>query len=128
MPQNVETVLAAYQHLNHGDIEALIGLCAEDFQMDMTERVFNPDMYQGAQDLHRFYKDVQDAWSTYQWTVQDTLAVDDAVVRWSTVAARDTEVARGPNGRSRGCGSSPTASWSRCGSTATRPERLRPSA
>jgi ketosteroid isomerase-like protein len=98
MPQNVETVLAAYEHLNHGDIEALIGLCAADFQMDMTERVFNPDMYQGAQDLHRFYKGVQDAWDTYLWTVQDTHAVDDAVVAMVHC-------------RGKGHGGGPSAEW-----------------
>jgi ketosteroid isomerase-like protein len=40
---NVEIVRAAYEHLNRGDVEALIGLCDDDFRMDMTERVFNPD-------------------------------------------------------------------------------------
>jgi ketosteroid isomerase-like protein len=78
--QNVETVLAAYEHLNRGEVDALIALCDEDFVMDMSERVFNPDVYEGSQELRRFYDGVRSAWESYQWEVEQTHAVDDAVV------------------------------------------------
>src|SRR6476646_9150908 len=78
--KNVEIVLTAYGHLNRGDVDALIELCDDDFLMDMSERVFNPDTYRGSHELLRFYDGVQSVWDTYQWTVEDTRAVDDAVV------------------------------------------------
>jgi ketosteroid isomerase-like protein len=78
--ENVEIVLAAYEHLNRGDVDALIALCDDDFEMDMTERVFNPDIYRGSHDLHRFYEGVRSAWDTYRWTVEETRAANDAVV------------------------------------------------
>ena len=52
---NVETVCLAYEHLNRGDVEALVELCDDDFVMDMSERVFNPDTYKGDEGIRRFY-------------------------------------------------------------------------
>ena len=81
MPQdNAQAVLAAYQYLNRGDIDALIELCHDDVEMDMTERVFNPDTYIGGSDLWRFYNGVQSAWESYRWEVLQTRVADDAVV------------------------------------------------
>ena len=78
--ENVEIVLAAYEHLNRGDVEALIELCDDDFVMDMSERVFNPDTYRGSHDLHRFYEGVRSAWDSYHWDVEEMRVVDDVVV------------------------------------------------
>ena len=44
---NVETVGRLYDLLNEGDVEGVVQLCHDDFLMDMTERVFNPDTYEG---------------------------------------------------------------------------------
>jgi ketosteroid isomerase-like protein len=76
----VQTVLAAYEHLNRGDVAALAALCDEDFTMDMSERVFNPDTYRGRDDLRRFYEGVRSAWESYQWDVEETRADGDVVV------------------------------------------------
>jgi ketosteroid isomerase-like protein len=78
--ENVEVVLAAYDCLNRADVDALIGLCDEDFRMDMSERVFNPDTYRGSEDLQRFHDGVRSAWETYQWNVTEMRAAGDAVV------------------------------------------------
>jgi ketosteroid isomerase-like protein len=78
--ENVEIVLAAYEHLNRGEVDALIELCDDDFRMDMSERVFNPDTYQGSDDIRRFYEGVRSAWETYHWEVEQTRTVGDAVV------------------------------------------------
>jgi ketosteroid isomerase-like protein len=78
--ENVEVVIAAYEHLNRGDVEALIALCDDDFLMDMSERVFNPDTYRGNHEIRRFYEGVTSVWETYHWEVEQTRAADDAVV------------------------------------------------
>lgn len=78
--ENAAIVLAAYEHLNRGDVDALIALCDDDFVMDMSERVFNPDTYRGSHDLHRFYEGVTSAWDSYEWEVEQTRTGDDAVV------------------------------------------------
>src|SRR4029079_14903027 len=78
--ENVAIVLAAYRHLNRGDVEALMQLCDDEFLMDMSERVFNPDTYRGSSEIRRFYDGVQSVWDTYHWTVEETRAVNDSVV------------------------------------------------
>jgi ketosteroid isomerase-like protein len=78
--ENVEIVRAAYAHLNRGDVEALIDLCDDDFLMDMSERVFNPDIYRGRDDIRRFYQGVRDVWKSYRWDVEETRADGDSVV------------------------------------------------
>jgi ketosteroid isomerase-like protein len=78
--ENAEIVRLAYEHLNRGDVEGLIELCEHDFLMDMSERVFNPDTYNGADGIRRFYEGVRDAWESYHWEVEETHIVDDSVV------------------------------------------------
>jgi len=86
--QNVATVHAIYEHLNRGDAESAARLCADDFELDMTERVFNSDTYEGAADLHRFLDGVHDAWASYHWTVEETRVSGDAVVAMLHCRAR----------------------------------------
>ena len=81
MPQeNVDVALAAYEHLNRGEVDALIDLCDRDFVMDMSERVFNPDVYEGSHEIARFCEGVRSAWDSYLWEVEETRAAGDAVV------------------------------------------------
>jgi uncharacterized protein len=78
--ENVDIVRAAYEHLNQGDIDGLIELCDDDLVMDMSERVFNPDVYRGREELRRFYREVRSAWESYRWDIEDTRAEGDSVV------------------------------------------------
>jgi ketosteroid isomerase-like protein len=78
--ENVEIVRLAYEHLNRGQAEAFAALCDDDFVMDMSGRVFNPDTYRGAEGIRRFCDDVQEAWASYHWEVEDARVKDDAVV------------------------------------------------
>jgi ketosteroid isomerase-like protein len=78
--ENAKAVRRAYELLNRRDAEALVNLCADDFVMDMSERVFNPDTYRGPGGIRRFLGDVDAAWQSYRWAVEDTRVVDDVVV------------------------------------------------
>jgi ketosteroid isomerase-like protein len=78
--ENVETVCLMYELLNRGDVEGLIERCDDDFLMDMSERVFNPDTYRGHDGIRRFYEGVREAWESYRWNVEDTRFKGDTVV------------------------------------------------
>lgn len=78
--QNAETVRLAYEHLNWRDVDALAGLCHDEFVIDMTERVFNPDTYRGRDGMRRFFDGVKDLWETYNWELKKTVVADDVVV------------------------------------------------
>ena len=71
---------SAYEHLNRGDVEGLVGLCDEDFLIDMSERVFNPDTYRGHDGIRRFFEEVRGVWESYRWDVEETLVAGDSVV------------------------------------------------
>lgn len=78
--ENAEIVRQCFDRLNRGDIDALIQLCDEDFRIDMSERVFNPDEYSGHDGIRRFYDGVTEAWESYRWNVEETRVAGDAVV------------------------------------------------
>src|SRR4051794_13342284 len=89
--ENTETVHRIYKYLNRGNVEEVVELCEHDFVMDMTERVFNPDTYQGHEGIRRFYEGVQDAWESYHWTVEETPVAGDSVVAMLHCQARSRE-------------------------------------
>src|SRR5688572_23149964 len=78
--ENVEIVRQAYERLNRGDVEGVVELCDDDFLMDMSERVFNPDTYRGHAGIRRFYEGVRDAWQSYRWNVEETRVAGASVV------------------------------------------------
>jgi ketosteroid isomerase-like protein len=88
---NAETVRVAYEHLNRGDVEAVVELCGDDFRMDMTERVFNPDTYTGSDGIRRFWEGVRNVWESYRWDVEETRVAGDAVVAMLHCTAQGRE-------------------------------------
>jgi ketosteroid isomerase-like protein len=65
--ENAEVVRRAHEALNSGDMDALVALCDKEFQLDMSDRVFNPAVYEGHDGIRRFYAEVQDVWEIYVW-------------------------------------------------------------
>ena len=78
--ENVEVVRRAYEALNAGDIDGLVTLCHEDFNLDMSDRVFNPERYRGHDGIRRFYAEVHDPWERYVWEAEELHDKGDVVV------------------------------------------------
>jgi uncharacterized protein len=78
--ENVELVRRAYAALNAGDVEGLIELCDQDFEIDMEERVFNPATYRGHDGIRRFYGEVREVWAEYRWDPEELIDREDQVV------------------------------------------------
>src|SRR4051812_2268349 len=89
--EQVEIVRLIYDGLNRGNLEAVFACCDDDFHLDMTERVFNPDSYRGHDGIRRFYEGVEDAWESYHWTVEETRVAGDQVVAMLHCEARSRE-------------------------------------
>jgi ketosteroid isomerase-like protein len=66
-----DIVRRAHDALNRGDAEALAALCAPDFRLDMSDRIFNPAVYMGHEGIRRFVADVQEVWETFTWEPTD---------------------------------------------------------
>lgn len=76
----VELVVRAHRALNGGDIDALVALCDADFRLDMSDRVFNPAVYEGHDGIRRFYSEVRDVWESYVWEPEELVQAGDRVL------------------------------------------------
>lgn len=80
MATGVEIVRRAHEALNGGDIDAVVALCDPGFRLDMSDRVFNPAVYEGHDGLRRFYAEVRDVWDRYTWEPEELIERGDLVV------------------------------------------------
>lgn len=80
MSAKTEIVQRAHRALNDGDLDALITVCDPQFQLDMSDRVMNPAVYEGHDGIRRFYAEVTEIWESFTWEVIDLREFDDLVV------------------------------------------------
>ena len=69
--EDVEIVRRAHEALNAGDMDALVALCDPSFRLDMSDRVFNPAVYDGHDGIRAFYAEVMDVWESFTWEVTE---------------------------------------------------------
>jgi ketosteroid isomerase-like protein len=75
-----ELVRAAYVALAKRDIDALAELGAPDFELDVTDRVFNPATYHGAEGLQQFFAEVDELWESMDMNVERLVERGDEVL------------------------------------------------
>jgi ketosteroid isomerase-like protein len=80
MSARMEIVQRAHDALNRGDAEALAALCAPDFRLDMSDRVFNPEVYSGHDGIRRFVAEVREVWETFTWEPTEMREAGDMVL------------------------------------------------
>jgi uncharacterized protein len=78
--ESVEIVELALERLNEGHIDGLIALCDDDFELDMSARVINPETYRGHEGIRRFYREVSEVWKGFRWEPLRLLGAADKVV------------------------------------------------
>lgn len=70
----------ALEALNAGDVETFVSVCDADFRLDMSDRVFNPAVYEGHEGIRAFYAEVLDIWESFTWEPIEMHEHDDVVV------------------------------------------------
>jgi ketosteroid isomerase-like protein len=78
--RRVEIVRRAHEALNDGDVGALVAECDPDFRLDMSDRILNPEVYEGHEGIRRFLVDVHEAWETFTWEPEQLLESGDLVL------------------------------------------------
>ena len=73
-------VRAAYAAFNRRDLPAFLALLNSDVEIDMSERVFNPDTYVGHDEVRRLWSEIDDVWRSYQWEPEELLHTGDGQV------------------------------------------------
>jgi ketosteroid isomerase-like protein len=80
MSARTEIVWRALESLNAGDVEGFVALCDADFRLDMSDRVFNPSVYEGHDGIRAFYAEVLDIWESFTWEPIEMHELDNLVV------------------------------------------------
>jgi ketosteroid isomerase-like protein len=80
VPTTGELVRRAYAALATRDYEALGELAVPDFELDVTDRVFNPATYHGAEGLQQFFAEVDELWESMDMTVERLVERGDEVL------------------------------------------------
>jgi ketosteroid isomerase-like protein len=89
--ERIDCVRRAHQALSAGDVEAVIALCDPAFRLDMSDRVFNPAVYEGHEGIRTFLSDVKEVWVTFTWEPVEIEEFADVLA----VTIRSTGKARG---------------------------------
>ena len=80
MGTTAELVGAAYVALAKRDLDALAELAVPDFELDVTDRVFNPATYRGADGLRQFLAEVDELWESMDMEVERLVERGDEVL------------------------------------------------
>jgi ketosteroid isomerase-like protein len=80
IPPAVELVQRALAALNAGDIEEFLTICDRDFELDMSDRVFNPSTYRGHEGIRQFHAEVLEVWEHYAWKPEQLVEEGNRVV------------------------------------------------
>jgi ketosteroid isomerase-like protein len=75
-----DIVRRAHDALNRGDAQALAALCSPDFRLDMSDRVFNPEVYSGHDGIRRFVAEVHEVWENFTWEPTELREAGDVVL------------------------------------------------
>jgi ketosteroid isomerase-like protein len=91
--ENVEIVRRATEILSEAyksgeATDELLALCAPDFQLDASRRVFNPATYDGHAGLRCAIRETWEAWEDFREENERLIGVGDKVLSLQTIAGR----------------------------------------
>jgi ketosteroid isomerase-like protein len=89
--ESLDTLRLVHEALSAGDIDGVIALCDPHFRLDMSDRVFNPAVYEGHDGIRAFLSEVTEVWETFTWEPIEVTEYDEVVA----VIVRSTGKARG---------------------------------
>jgi uncharacterized protein len=78
--ENVEIVRRGYDAFNRGDIEGLIETVEPQIRWDLSERVFNPRVYEGHDGIRRLVEEIDEVWEQFRLEPLEFIDAGDKVV------------------------------------------------
>jgi ketosteroid isomerase-like protein len=78
--ENVEIVRRGYEALNRGDVEGMIETTEPHARWDLSERVFNPAVYEGHDGIRRFIEEIDEVWDHFRLEPLEFIDAGDKVV------------------------------------------------
>jgi uncharacterized protein len=89
--ENVEIVRRVYDASLRGETEAVIGQLDPAVRADLSERVFNPDVYEGHDGFRRFLTEIDDVWDDFRLEPLEFIDAGSKVVVSHMVRGRGKE-------------------------------------
>ena len=78
--ENVEIVRHLYELVNRGDLDAVLEYLDPSVHYDLSERVFNPAIYEGHDGIRRFYAELNEVWDDFRTDPVEFIQAGDKVV------------------------------------------------
>ena len=78
--ENVEIVRRFYEAQLRGETERVIEMADPAIRVDMSERVFNPTVYEGHEGSRRFYAEIDEIWDDFRVEPLEFIDAGDKVV------------------------------------------------
>ena len=78
--ENVEIVRRGYDAFNRGDVEGMIETVDPKARWDLSERVFNPAVYEGHDGIRRFVEEIDEVWDEFHLEPLEYIDAGDKVV------------------------------------------------
>ena len=66
MTENERLIRHGYDAWNRGDWTSMEALLAPDFEVDATDRVLNPDRYEGIEGFRRLAGEMSEVWDSWE--------------------------------------------------------------
>jgi ketosteroid isomerase-like protein len=88
MTENEQLIRQGYDAWNQGDWTRMEALLAPDFEVDATDRVLNPDHYEGIEGFRRLAGEMAEVWDSWEIEPLEFVENGDLVFVAHTVRAR----------------------------------------
>ena len=86
--ENVELVRRAFEAWNRQDPEAVRESFSPDLEIDASDRVLNPDVYQGVEGFMRMRREIGQVWDEFRVEVEDLFEAGEDVVVFARALGR----------------------------------------
>ena len=87
----MEIVRRVYDATLHGETERVIELLDPRIRLDMSERVFNPAVYEGHEGSRRFFAEIDEVWDDFRAEPLEFIDAGENVVVAHMVRGRGKE-------------------------------------
>src|SRR5688572_15688052 len=86
--ENVDRVLAGYDAVNRGDLEAAVAGLSPDFQLRPPPILPDADVYHGPEGFRRFWQTWIDSFDDFRVEIEEVIDAGDTVVVMAAVCGR----------------------------------------
>jgi ketosteroid isomerase-like protein len=86
--ENVDRILAGYEAINRGDLDAAVGGLSPDFALRPPPVLPDPDVYRGPDEVRQFWQTWIDTFDDFRIEVEEVIDAGERIVVMAAVAGK----------------------------------------